>query len=255
MAMTRRTLLASAGSAASGLALGAVSGADAQAVPGRKIKVMVCGGHPGDPEYGCGGTVARLTALGHEVVLMYLNDGGWPPTPSTVRIAEATRASAILKARPAYAGQLNGQAIVDNPHYDEFHKLIAAENPDAVITHWPIDNHADHRAITMLTYNAWHKLNKKFALYYYEVSDGEDTLQFSPNRYVDITDTEPRKKASCYSHASQTPERYYELQDSVARFRGLESGYKRAEAFLWQLQSPFDIFPLVENYLIQSLAK
>jgi len=22
---------------------------------GRKIKVIVCGGHPGDPEYGCGG--------------------------------------------------------------------------------------------------------------------------------------------------------------------------------------------------------
>lgn len=249
MAMTRRSVLLSAGTAVPGLALGAVGGVPAPA--SRKIKVMVCGGHPGDPEYGCGGTVARLTAMGHEVVLMYLNDGGWPPTPSIVRIAEATKACGILKARPAYAGQENGHAIVDNAHYDEYEKLIAAENPDAVITQWPIDNHPDHRAITMLTYNAWQKLNKKFALYYYEVSDGEDTLQFSPNRYVDIAQVEVQKKASCYAHASQTPDRYYELQDTVARFRGLESGYERAEGFLWQLQSPFDIFPLLENYAIK----
>jgi hypothetical protein len=34
------------------------------AEPARKLKIMVTGGHPGDPEYGCGGTVARFTALG-----------------------------------------------------------------------------------------------------------------------------------------------------------------------------------------------
>ncbi|MES2222865.1 MAG: hypothetical protein V4587_18085, partial [Acidobacteriota bacterium] len=56
--------------------------------PSRKLKIIVTGGHPGDPEYGCGGTVARFAALGHEVVLLYLNDGGWPPTPPTTRIAE-----------------------------------------------------------------------------------------------------------------------------------------------------------------------
>jgi hypothetical protein len=34
------------------------------------------------------------------------------------------------------------------------------------------------------------------------------------------------------------------LQDSVAKFRGLQSGYKRAEAFIRQVQSPFDIFSM-----------
>ena len=81
-------------------------------------------------------------------------------------------------------------------------------------------------------------IKKKFALYYYEVSDGEDTLQFSPTHYVDITETEPAKRAACYAHASQTPDRYYALQDQVAAFRGVEGGYKRAEAFVLQLQSP-----------------
>jgi N-acetylglucosamine malate deacetylase 1 len=256
MKISRRNLIVSTGQLASSLAFSVSATNAAQTptshTPPRKIKVVVCGGHPGDPEYGCGGTIARLTQLGHEVVLLYLNDGGWPPTSSAERIAEAKKACELLKARPAYAGQTNGHAIVDNAHYNDFQQKIEAEKPDAVITQWPIDNHADHRAITMLAYNAWHKLSQKFALYYYEVSDGEDTLQFSPNRYVDISDTEPTKKAACYAHASQTPDRYYALQDDVARFRGIEAGYKRAEAFLFQLQNPYDIFPLAETYALKS---
>ncbi len=255
MGLTRRNLLISAGNLASSLAIGASGdelGALASQNPaGRKIKVVVCGGHPGDPEYGCGGTVAHLTALGHQVVLLYLNDGAWPPTPAFTRSAEATRACEILKARPAYAGQENGHAVVDLAHYEDYQKLLIAEKPDAVLTHWHIDNHSDHRAISTLTYNAWQKSGKKFALYYYEVSNGEDTLQFSPDRYIDISGTEAKKRAACYAHASQTPDRYYAVQDEVARFRGIEGGYERAEAFLLQLQSPYDIFPMRESYAIK----
>lgn len=40
-----------------------------------RLKIVVTGGHPGDPECGCAGTVARYTALGHEVVLFYMNRG------------------------------------------------------------------------------------------------------------------------------------------------------------------------------------
>jgi LmbE family N-acetylglucosaminyl deacetylase len=231
-------MLIGAGGLASAFILGApLTNA---ASPSRKLKVIVAGGHPGDPEYGCGGTVARFTSLGHEVVLLYLNDGAWPPTPAPTRVAEAKKACELLQARPAYAGQVNGHAVVDNAHYEEYAKIIDAEKPDLVFTQWPIDNHRDHRAITMLTYDAWRQSKRSFALYYYEVSDGEDTLQFSPTHYIDITETEPVKRAACYAHASQTPDRYYALQDQVAAFRGVEGGYRRAEAFVLQLQSPDD---------------
>ena len=163
--------------------------------PDRKLKVIVCGGHPGDPEYGCGGTVARYTDLGHEVVLLYLNDGEWPPDKAPeaggFRMAEAKKACEILKARPLHAGQLNGKAIVDADHYESFRKILEAEGPDVLFTQWPIDNHADHRAISMLAYDAWLKMGKKFAFYYYEVSNGEDTVHFAPTHYVDITAVEP----------------------------------------------------------------
>ena len=74
---------------------------------------------------------------------------------------------------------MNSKAIVDATHYEAFRKIIEDLGPDAVFTHWPIDNHADHRAISMLAYDAWLKLKKKFAFYYYEVSNGEDTVQFA----------------------------------------------------------------------------
>jgi LmbE family N-acetylglucosaminyl deacetylase len=252
MNVTRRKLLARAGVAgAAAFSLGTLkAGAIATQIPAsadpqRKLKVIVAGGHPGDPEYGCGGAISRLTSLGHSVTLLYLNNGAWPPTPAETRIAEAAKACQILKAKPLYANQENGHAIVDNTHYEAYASLLDAEKPDLVITQWPIDNHRDHRAITALTYDAWNNAKRSFALYYYEVSDGEDTLQFSPTHWIDISDQEPAKRAACYAHASQTPDRYYKLQDDVAAFRGVESGYRRAEAFLWQQRSPNDPLQLL----------
>ena len=172
-----------------------------------KLRVVVTGGHPGDPEYGCGGTIARYTDLGHEAVLLYLNRGDPAETASRpasdVRVKEAGKACGILKARPVFAGQIDAHAVVDEEHYGQFRRLLEAEKPDAVFTHWPIDNHADHRAMSMLVYDAWVRLGRKFALYYYEVSNGEDTVQFAPTHYVDISQTEPRSA----SPAARTPAR------------------------------------------------
>jgi LmbE family N-acetylglucosaminyl deacetylase len=229
---------------AAGLGSSNAGAAESQLPPktGQKFKIVVAGGHPGDPEYGCGGAIARFTDLGHEVVLLYLNHGDPAeilsenrPMP---RVAEAVRACEILKARPLFAGQIDGNAVVDAAHYDVFRRMVAAEKPDAVFTHWPIDNHADHRAMSMLVYDAWRHLKKSFALFYYEVSCGEDTVQFAPTVYVNVSETETRKRQACFAHASQSPERYYKLQDMVARLRGAESGHQHAEAFVRHIQSP-----------------
>ncbi len=211
--------------------------------PAKRLKVVVTGGHPGDPEYGCGGTIARYADQGHEVVLVYLNRGDVTCGSNNGRVAEGKRACEILKARPIFLGQCDGHAVVDNAHYDSFQALLGTERPDVLFTHWPIDGHRDHRAVSALTYDAWLKLGKHGALYYYEVSDGEDTLMFHPTDYVDITAQEPRKKAACYAHASQSPDRYYALQTQVSRFRGVESGHAQAEAFVRHAQNETSPLP------------
>jgi LmbE family N-acetylglucosaminyl deacetylase len=155
-----------------------------------------------------------------------------------VRVAEARKACEILGAHPVFAGQIDGHAILDPQHYSQFRSLMKAEQPDAVFTHWPIDNHADHRSMTMLVYDAWQSLGRKFALFFYEVSNGEDTVQFTPTHYVDISKTEPRKRLACYAHASQSPDSFYALQETVTRMRGIESGSRQAEGYVRHLQSP-----------------
>jgi LmbE family N-acetylglucosaminyl deacetylase len=243
--ISRRKLMAGAGLLASQVGKAQSSSKP----PGRKLKVIVGGGHPGDPEYGCGGTVARYTELGHDVVLLYLNrgDSGYLEKPvedtTPIRVAEAEKACNILRARPVFAGQRNGKPVVDGAHYDEFQKIFETEKPDVVFTQWPIDGHRDHRAISTLTYDTWLRMGKRCAFYYYEVSSGEDTLMFSPTHYVDITAVEPKKRAACYAHASQTPDRYYALQSQVAKFRGVESGFGQAEAYVRHVQSPYGALP------------
>jgi N-acetylglucosamine malate deacetylase 1 len=249
---SRRKFLRNAAWALPSAAIAGVAPADLSAqvrAEQKKRKVIVAGGHPGDPEYGGGGTIARYTEQGHAVTLLYLNrgEGGIPgktgKEAAAIRSGEAAKACELLKATPLFAGQVDGQSVVDKTHYDSFARIIEGEKPDVLFTQWPIDGHPDHRATSMLCYEAWLRLGKSFALYYYEVSDGEDTLMFSPTEYVDITGAEARKRAACYAHASQSPDRFYALQEQVARFRGVESGVGQAEAFVRHVQSRGGLLP------------
>jgi len=253
--LTRRELLnrgaGLAGAAAVGLPLAraAETAQGGGVTPVRKLKVVVAGAHPDHPETGCGGTIARYSDLGHEVVVLYLTRGERGikgkscDEAGKIRTAEAQKACQILKARPVFAGQVNGMVEVTYARYDEFRKVLEAEKPDLVYTQWPIDTHEDHRAMSLLVYDAWLRGGKKFALYYYEVMTGEQTSHFWPTHYVDITATEARKRQACYAHSSQDPDGFYPLHDEMNRFRGHECGCHFAEAFIRHVQSPDDSLP------------
>lgn len=202
-----------------------------------KGNVLVAGGHPGDPEYGCGGTIAKLTKAGYRVTILYLNRGEkgcrvMNADCGSLRTREAENACRILGATPTFGKEVDGEAVVDNAAYSSFEDLIGSHQPELIITHWPIDNHRDHRAISMLSYDAWHSRRATCSLYYYEVTDGEDTVMFSPTDYVDITAEEALKRKACFAHASQSPERFYKIQSDITRFRGSQVGCVHAEGFI-----------------------
>jgi N-acetylglucosamine malate deacetylase 1 len=245
--LTRRRFLANSGVAAVPL-VAATTTAIAVPAPPDAIKVLVIGAHPGDPEAGCGGTIARYADAGHDVVALYLTRGEAGLAGKTheqaaaARTAEAEAACRVLKARPMFAGQADGATEVTAARSAEFAKLVAAEKPAVVFTHWPLDTHADHRAAASLTYDTWLRSGRSFALYFYEVDLGSDTQCFRPTHYVDVTATEPRKRAACLAHASQNPVGpggfYVKDHEPMLRFRGMEAGVKSAEAFVHHDQSP-----------------
>lgn len=213
----------------------------------KRLRVVVTGGHPGDPECGCGGTIARYTDAGHEAILLYLNHGeaycGQNDSKHCARIrtGEAEKACAILKARPLFANQYDGRAIVDPSHYNEFSRLLLEQEPDVVFSQWPMDSHRDHRAISALVLDAWLTSNRKFALYYYEVA--EDTLLFSATDFVNTSDVAFRHHAACYAHASQRPDKWFPLQMQIARYHGLQNGWAQAEAFFRMSQKRPELLP------------
>jgi LmbE family N-acetylglucosaminyl deacetylase len=238
--ISRRNLLVGSGITA----LGLVSAQADESTPARELKVVVAGGHPGDPEAACGGTMARFADLGHEVVALYVSRGeaGIPgkthAEAAAIRTGEAQKACELLKARALFANQIDGATEVTPARYDEFRKLLDAEKPDVVFTQWPIDAHRDHRVTALLVYDAWLVGGRKFALYYYEVATGDETQHFHPTHYFDMTATEPRKRAACFAHESQGPAKFYAIQEEMQRFRGSQAGFKQAEAFVRHEQSP-----------------
>ncbi len=255
MPLTRRDLLQQstvlAGSAAALLHLSkSASAAESrQAGAGKKLKIVVAGAHPDDPESGCGGTMLRYAQAGHEVVAMYLTRGEAGIRDKThaeaagIRTAECTKACEILQARPVFAGQIDGDTQISRGRYEEFARQLSAEAPDVVFTHWPVDTHRDHRATSLLVYDAWLESHRKFALYYFEVMSGSQTQNFAPTDHVDITDVEDRKRAALFAHASQDPESMYAHHAAMSRFRGYEAGVKHAEAYVRHAKSVVAALP------------
>lgn len=234
------------------LAAGAVSSSLAGATgqqhspgSGARLKILVVGAHPDDPESSCGGTMARYADFGHEVVALYLTrgeagiSGKTEAEAAAIRTAEALRACSILKARAVFAGQIDGKTEINNKRYQDFWSLIEVEHPDVVFAPWPIDAHRDHRVASLLAYDAWERGGRRFELYYTEVDLGGETKDFRPTHYVDITATVERKRQACFAHASQDPPSFYtRYHEPMQKFRGLEYRCQAAEAFIRAEQNP-----------------
>jgi LmbE family N-acetylglucosaminyl deacetylase len=205
-------------------------------------KVLVIGAHPDDPESMCAGTMLKLKAMGAEVVAVYLTSGEagivgkTHEQARTIRQAEARKACEVLGVRAVFLTQTDGNAEVNKERYAEMKALIEAEQPDMVITHWPIDSHRDHRVCSILVYDAWRMTGRNFDLYYSEVMTGMQTQNFTPTLWVDITDYRDKKIEAYLCHESQELEgAVKEYHDTMERMRGMECQAKYAEAFVQQL--------------------
>ncbi len=207
--------------------------------PGEKLHIICVGAHPGDPEFGCGGTMAKYSDAGHAVTFLYLTRGeASDPNKSysemaALRTKEAEVACKVLNATPKFAGQVDGNTVLDKGKNEDMAKLIIAEKPDIVFTQWPVDSHPDHQVTGLLVLTAWIRSGRKFHLYFYEVNTGIETMAFTPTDYVDITSVHDRKKEAMFAHKTQNPiETYNTYFKPLEEFRGLEAGTKAAEGFI-----------------------
>src|SRR5947208_3502257 len=215
-----------------------LTAAEAESGAVRKLKVVCVGGHPDDPESGCAGTLMRYTELGHSVTILYLTrgergiSGKSLDEAARIRSAECEAACKIMGAKPVFFGQIDGATELNKTHVDAMTKLLTAENPDVLFTHWPIDTHLDHQVASFLTIRAWMALRRP-QLYFFEVNSGSQTEGFLPNTYVDISSLREKKKAALFAHVSQDGEGIWrQHHEVIANWRGREAGVSAAEAFV-----------------------
>ncbi|GET21853.1 PIG-L deacetylase family protein [Prolixibacter denitrificans] len=214
---------------------------------GKKLKLVVVGAHPDDPETMCGGVMALYANTGHEVVSAYLTrgeagiEGKSHEEAAKIRTAEALTACRILKCRPEFLGQIDGNTEITREKYGPISDFLEKENPDIIITHWPIDTHRDHRICSNLVYDAWLRMKTKPTLYFGEVMTGAQSQNFAPTDYVDITGVIKQKHEACYAHVSQKVDEWYPNDHArMEVFRGMEFGCDYAEAFVQHVRSPGD---------------
>ena len=245
--LSRRNVLKLSGAAALGLTVFPAEAKENRASE-RKLKIVVVGAHPDDPETGCGGTMSLLATEGHEVVSAYLTRGEAGIHGKTyeeaarIRTNEALEACKIMKAKAVFLKQIDGSCEITAKRYTEMYDFLKAEKPDLVFTHWPIDQHRDHRICSVLVYDAWLNLKKEFELYYFEVESGGQTQNFPPTNFVDITPVIEMKHAACNCHVSQDMAHVYsEYHEQMEKFRGLQANCKYAEAFIRHNQSSLKI--------------
>ena len=191
----RNWLKTSAGVAASAAALSLPSIINASplsgssspsAKKGKKRKALIIGAHPDDPETIAGGTMILLLQAGWDVVCVYLTRGeagikGMSgDQAAAIREKECKAACKVTGARYRFMSQVDGATVINKEKYDEMLQVIKEEQPELVITHWPIDTHRDHRICSILVYDAWRYSGYSFNLFYAEAMSGTQTKNFVP---------------------------------------------------------------------------
>jgi len=210
------------------------------------MKIVVIAPHPDDAELGMGGTIARLVAEGHEVLIVDLTDG--EPTPQGTpekRRAEASDADRILGTRRVNLGLPNRRL----EHTIEARHALAAvlrrERCEILFAPHPEDAHPDHIAATRIAEDARFdaKLTKcdipgdpvhPRRLVYYYCTHLRNTP--APTFALDTSAFRARKREAILAYRSQVVDHAPNqgLPDSVEardRFFGSRLGVDAAEPF------------------------
>ncbi len=194
------------------------------------MRVLAFGAHPDDIEIGMGGTVARHASAGDRVVMAVVTI----PNNRETRRGEAERAAGVLGA---------DLIILDIPLTElghsrtvvrKFDKLLETVAPDVIYTHWNMDSHQDHNAVSLATISASRDNRCAVLMYEQTIPGGIVPWAFRGQSYVDITPHMPMKMESIAMHKSQVRangDLWVQGVKGRAMYRGYQINAEFAESF------------------------
>ena len=197
-----------------------------------KQRILVILAHPDDPEFFCGGMIAKWVNDGHRVDYLLMTKGEkgindhFDDVNGIIAIREVEQRNAadvlgVCEIR--YLDYLDGSIYPDLPARQKVTAAIRDHKPDIIVTCDPTNyymndnyiNHPDHRAAGQIVVDAvFPGVQNK--LYFPElIEQGYEphhvreiwiSLPKDPNTIIDVTNEWPKKMAALECHRSQIGE-------------------------------------------------
>ncbi len=201
------------------------------------MNILAIGAHFDDIELGCSGSLKRHVDRGDKVILYVATKSGFvSPEQKKVRdddeaMAEGRAAAALIGGELVCGGfdtlhleftdDLNAQLV----------QLIEKEKIDLIYTHYKEDVHHDHAALARASLHAGRHVPRMLA---YHSNYYQSDVRFTPDFYVDISDTWETKEAVIRAHKSEY-ERVGDAWITYFKKEALNNGYvcgvRMAEGF------------------------
>jgi LmbE family N-acetylglucosaminyl deacetylase len=199
------------------------------------MRVLVLAPHTDDGEFGCGATIAKFVAEGHEVHYVAFSSAEKSVSPEfapDVLRKEVVAATAVLGI-PSRNLRVLDFEVRDFPAcrqdiLEVMVRLNADLQPDIVYLPATSDTHQDHQTISAEGFRAF----KRTSLFGYELP--WNNLTFTSSAFVVTEEAFIAKKIqalACYKSQADRSYATPEFIRSLARVRGTQIGVPYAEAF------------------------
>jgi LmbE family N-acetylglucosaminyl deacetylase len=170
--------------------------------------VLAVGAHPDDVELGVGGTLAAHASAGDQLVILTLS-GGLVGGPAEERHKESRVAAEIVDAQLIHLGFHDTHLDPASGPISAVEDVVRDVRPDQVYTHSNHDRHQDHRAVYQAVQVASREVGDLACF-----QSPSSTVDFRPNRFMDISEHLETKLAMLRAFESQA-QRDYMAEDVV----------------------------------------
>ena len=121
------------------------------------------------------------------------------------RAQEEKEALAMLGTEPLFVGEIDGEACATPRAIATLTRFLRQVRPRAVFTHWPVDEHPDHRNCSIATIAAVEQSGNRPEFYFYEVLL-DQTRNWHPIYSVDVSSTMKLKQELLAKYECQNPD-------------------------------------------------
>jgi len=220
-------------------------------------KILIIAAHPDDEILGCGGLIKKNIKKKNKVRIIFLAEGITSryskdelKHPKVIKKSAQRNNNAIL-ALNSLGVKKSDIFLSSNPccRLDDFNQLeivkiiekhIKDFRPNEIFTHWHSDTNIDHRIVYQATITASrpvYKFKINLIASYEILSSTEWNFKesFNPNYFEDISDFLDDKIRAIKFYKNEIKpfphSRSIKSIVSLSNYRGVQSGFKNAEAF------------------------